>query len=275
MTGAEWTGVRVRSTADRSAIIAALFAAGAESVQELDDGVVTHIRHADRDAIAARLRGVDLAASIDYAATPTTDWSREWRARITAHRLGRLVVTPPWLAESYRVEERIIIDPGMAFGTGEHETTRGVIRLMQDAVREGDVVADVGAGSAVLAIAAAKLGAARVVAIEIDGDAIGNAEHNVRANFVADRVTVIEGDASALLPLLAPVRVILANLVASTIRDLLPAFRESLGGAGVAIISGMLAEERAEMERTLRAARWRVSASDEEGQWWSATIAPA
>ena len=74
----------------------------------------------------------------------------------------------------------------MAFGTGEHATTRGVMRLMQDVIRAGDIVADLGAGSAVLAIAAAKLGAARVAAIELDPDAIGNAEENVARNGVAD-----------------------------------------------------------------------------------------
>jgi ribosomal protein L11 methylase PrmA len=75
-----------------------------------------------------------------------------------------------------------VIDPGMAFGTGDHPTTRGVVRLMQGAVRPGDLVADLGAGSAVLSIAAIKLGAARAAAIEFDPDAIGNAEENVARN---------------------------------------------------------------------------------------------
>src|SRR5690606_40079497 len=122
---------------------------------------------------------------------PDVDWSREWRSGIGAHRLGDLVVTPPWLADEYPAERRVVIEPGMAFGTGEHATTRGVVRLMQGALREGDRVADLGAGSAVLAIAAAKLGARKVIAVELDEDAIPNAEENVAANGVSNRVVVV------------------------------------------------------------------------------------
>jgi ribosomal protein L11 methyltransferase len=274
LNGEHWTSVRVRPTTNRPAVISALFSVGAESVQELDDGVVTHLKNVDRALVTDALREADDGAGVEFAPTPVVDWSREWRARIGAHRLGRLVVTPPWLADHYARDERIVIDPGMAFGTGEHETTRGVIRLMQGVVGDDDVVADLGAGSAVLAIAAARLGAARVIAIELDPDAIGNAEENIVRNGVADRVTVIEGDAHALLPLIAPVRLILANIVSSVILELLPTMRTSLSRDGRAILSGMLIDERAGMEGELRGAGWAVERSDEEGQWWSATIAP-
>jgi ribosomal protein L11 methyltransferase len=270
---AEWTSVRVQTSGNRSAVIAALFQAGAESVQELDDGVVTHLRNIDRARVADAVHRADAAAGVEFSPTPPIDWSERWRERIGAHRLGDLVVTPPWLADGYSADERIIIDPGMAFGTGEHETTRGVIRLMQREVRGGDVVADLGAGSAVLSIAAAKLGAARVVAIENDPDAIGNAEENVARNGVEDRVAVIEGDARIFLPLVAPVRIVLANIVSSVIRELLPTVNASLSSSGRAIVSGMLLEERGGMEVVFDAGGWIVADSDHEGQWWSATIA--
>lgn len=269
----EWTSVRVQTSADRSAVIAALFHVGAESVHELEDAVVTHLRNIDRARVADAVRHADGAAGIEFGPTPTVNWSERWRERIGAHRVGDIVVTPPWLAEEYSTRERVIIDPGMAFGTGEHETTRGVIRLMQRVVRHGDTVADLGAGSAVLAIAAAKLGAARVVAIEHDADAIGNAEENVARNDVSDRVAVIEGDAGVLLPLVAPVRIVLANIVSSVILELLPIVNASLSPDGRAILSGMLIEERGGMERVLGAGDWTIEDSDHEGQWWSATIA--
>ena len=273
MTPGEWTAVRVR-TADPSAVAGALFEIGAESVQELDDGVVTHLRAVNPEQIARTLRAADRGASIEFSPTPDIDWSEEWRARLTAHSVGRLTITPPWLADAYHEDERIVIDPGMAFGTGDHETTRGVIRLMQRVLREGDRVADLGAGSAVLAIAAARLGAARVAAIELDPDAIGNAEANVARNGVRDRVTVIEGDAAALLPLVAPVRVVLANIISSVLTELLPTMRAALAPDGTAILAGILRDERGEMERTLEHLRWRVVESDAEGSWWSATIVP-
>src|SRR5205085_11772487 len=120
----------------------------------------------------------------------------------------------------------IVIDPGMAVGTGDHPTTRGVVRLMDGAIRRGDVVADLGAGSAVLSIAAVRLGAARAAAVELDPDAIGNAEENVRRNGAVGAVTVIQGDADLILPLLAPVRVILANIISSVLISLMQAMSQ-------------------------------------------------
>ena len=270
---ANWTAVRVRRPRDADAIVRALFAAGAEGIHEAGEDLVTHLRDCDESAVLAALRAVDGAVDVEFAPTPDVDWSAAWRERITSHRVGRLVVTPPWLADKFTPEERLVIDPGMAFGTGEHETTRGVLRLLLDVLKPGDVVADLGAGSAVLAIAAAKLGASRVAAIELDPDAIENAEANVANNGVADRVTVIEGDAGALLPLLAPVRVVLANIIAPVLIQLLPTIADSLTDDGAAILSGILAAERAEIEDAVREGGWRVRATDEEGIWWSVSIA--
>lgn len=273
MNADRWTSVRVRTSTNRAAVINALFEIGAEGVQELDDEIVTHLREVDEARVTNALRHADARARVEYAPTPSIDWSSHWRSRITAHRAGRLVVTPPWLADQFPESERIVIEPEMAFGTGEHETTRGVLNLMQHVIRPGDVVTDVGAGSAVLAIAAAKLGARRVVAIEIDGDAIGNAERNTVANGVGDRVTILEGDAFSLLPLVAPTRVVLANIVSSVLTELLPAIASALTADGVAILSGILVEERVRMEAALRASGWTIRATTEEGIWWSVTVA--
>ena len=129
-------------------------------------------------------------ASVERTDLGEVDWSTRWHTRVGVQRVGRIAVAPPWLSDEIaNAEIPIVIEPAMAFGTGEHETTRGVLALMQPLVRAGDVVADLGSGSGVLAIAAAELGATRVVAIEMDPDAIGNAEENVERNGVADRVT--------------------------------------------------------------------------------------
>ncbi len=250
-----------------------MFEAGAEGVQELPGEVVTHFRHVDPDSLTSIIRNVVPHATIEFAPTPETDWSKEWRSSIGAHRLGHLVVTPPWLADSFTDSERIVIEPGMAFGTGEHETTRGVIRLLPGVIRPDCTVADLGAGSAVLSVVAARLGAKRVVAIENDPDAIGNANENVSRNGVAAIVTVIEGDAAALLPLIAPVDLVLANIISSVLVELLPVIAQSLAGDGAAILSGILLEERAAMEEVLRRTGWRVRSTDEEGNWWSVVIA--
>jgi ribosomal protein L11 methyltransferase len=201
-----------------------------------------------------------------------SDWSERWKHSLAAQRVGRLTITPPWLAEGLDPETTIVIDPGMAFGTGDHATTRSVVMLLQDVVRPGDRVADLGAGSAVLAIAAAKLGASRVVAIELDPDAIENAEENVRRNGVDDRVSVLQGDAALLLPLVAPVRVVTANIISSVLIDLLPTMANALDANGRAMLSGILTSERSMMLERLDAAGWRVAAEIEEGEWWSTTV---
>jgi ribosomal protein L11 methyltransferase len=272
VTPKQWTSVRVRRPTDRAAVIAALFDSGAEGIQELDDAILTHIADADQDRILALVRRADASADVELAPTPDVDWSSAWRARIAAHRVGNLVVTPPWLAGQFSERERIVIEPAMAFGTGEHETTRGVLRLLPRVIRAGDVVADLGAGSAVLSIAAAQLGAGRVVGIELDPDAIGNAEENIAANGVADRVTMLEGDAGILLPLVAPVRIVLANIISAVLEQLLPTIASSLTGGGVAIVSGLLRDEREAFVSMLARNGWRTLEIDEEGIWWSAII---
>jgi ribosomal protein L11 methyltransferase len=142
---------------------------------------------------------------------------------------------------------------------------------MQGIIRDGDRVADLGAGSAVLSIAAAKLGAASVAAIETDPDAIGNAEENVARNGVGDRVQVIEGDAALLLPLVAPVRVVLANIISSVLVELLPTIAAALTPDGQVILSGILVDERDDMLAVLKP-EWVVIAEEAEEKWWSVAI---
>ncbi|MHB0963914.1 MAG: 50S ribosomal protein L11 methyltransferase, partial [Gemmatimonadaceae bacterium] len=137
----------------------ALFAAGAQGLQEDGDALVTvldeaHAR-AHLDAFVEGARSVDPACVVEISELPEVDWSSAWRSRIGAHELGTLAIVPPWLAEGRDPLRTVVIDPEMAFGTGEHETTRCVVRLMEGVIRAGDTVADLGAGSAVLSIAAA------------------------------------------------------------------------------------------------------------------------
>lgn len=278
-----WTSFRVQpsvtesatgdSTASRRACLAALFGIGAQGVHEDGAALVTHFPPGtDLERVHAAVTEADGGATLETAPVPDIDWSMEWKARLVAHELGVLTITPPWLAAGRDPARTIVIDPGMAFGTGDHATTRGVVRLMPGVVRPGDTVADLGAGSAVLAIAAAKLGASRVFAIELDGEAIADAEANVLANDVADVVHVFEADAASLLPLVSPVRVVLANIISSVLVELLPHIADALADDGGAIISGILQEERAHMLEILHATQWRVLAEDAEDIWWSASI---
>ena len=260
----------------RAVVIAALVQAGAPAVQERADDLLTHVPDTtDLDALRATLRAADASASLQSLDVGEIDWAARWPAAVGVTRVGDIAVAPPWLADEIRdAKYPVVIDPGTAFGTGEHETTRGVLRLLPGVVERGDTVIDVGTGSAVLAIAAARLGAARVIGIELDEQAIANAESNVAANDVADRVGIIEGDAGVIVPLVAPARVILANIISSVILDLAPVFRGALSPGGRVVISGILVAERDAVSASLRDAGWRVETGYAEGDWWSSVIAP-
>lgn len=251
-----------------------MFDAGVQGIEEAGEALVTHVSGQTlADDVLRAVMASSSDARVETAPLPDVDWSERWKLGIHVQSLGALSVAPPWLADGLDPASTIVIEPGMAFGTGEHATTRGVVRLLQRVIRPGDHVADLGAGSAVLAIAAAKLGASRVAAIELDPDAIGNAEENVARNQVGDRVTVIEGDAAALLLLVAPVRVITANIISSVLIDLLPVMAMVLSVDGRAILSGILASERDDMCRALEDSGWRIDEEDHEDTWWSATVA--
>ncbi len=273
---ASWRSLRVEAGERREEVLAALFAAGAQGVHEDGSAFVTHFPpETDVEPIIAAVRDIAPKATCDVGTTDPTDWSVHWRDKLRAHSLGRLTVAPPWLAEGIDPLLAIVIEPGMAFGTGDHPTTRGVLRLMQGVVTPGLVVADLGAGSAILSIAAARLGASNVFAIEYDGDAISNAEENARRNGVEDIVHVFEGDANVLLPLVAPVDVIIANIISSVLVELLPAMHAALREGGRAILSGILAEERQEMLEALTGNGWKVEQEDVEEAWLTLAIAKA
>ncbi|GJG88477.1 hypothetical protein tb265_36580 [Gemmatimonadetes bacterium T265] len=273
---APWTAVRVRPRGDRDAaqrVSDALFEAGSMGVHVDGPTLVTQFpAGVDVDAVRVAVLAADPSADVEIAPAVAVDWSTGWRALIGAHDLGALAIVPPWLADGRDPARTIVIDPGMAFGTGDHPTTRGVVRLLPAVIRPGDLVADLGAGSGVLAIAAAKLGARRVAAIEFDPDAIGNAEENVERNEVGAVVTVIEGDAGVLLPLVAPVRVVVANIISSVLVELLPAIEDALAPSGDVVLSGILWDERPHMLEILGASGWEVAAEDREDAWWSVHV---
>lgn len=274
--GAPWSSLRAVPAGDAAAVSAALFAAGSQGVLEDGDALVSHFpTRAEAEAAAEAVRVADPKAVVVLGEVPPVDWSAAWKDHVRAFDCGVLSVAPPWLAEGRDPATTIVIEPGMAFGTGDHPTTRGVLRLLPTAVTPGAVVADLGAGSAVLAIGAAKLGAARVAAVELDPEAIADAEANVAANGVAGTVTVIEADAALVLPLLAPVQVIVANIISGVLLELLPGMRAALAPGGCVLLSGILHEERPRMLEALAAGGWRVTAEDTERPWWTCRAVPA
>jgi ribosomal protein L11 methyltransferase len=255
--------------AARDAVTQVLFDHGSEALHDDGPSIVTCLSD-DHDMAALRVAIERAAPStrVEITPLPDVDWSERWKDRLQLHQIGALTIAPPWLA----TPDAIVIEPAMAFGTGDHPTTRGVLYLLQDVVLPGDFVADLGAGSAILSIAAARLGCGRVAAIEIDAEAIGNAEANVRLNKVEACVQVIHGDALVLLPLLAPVDVIVANIISSVLIELLPVMDAALTSDGTMILSGILRVEREHMLSVLDATGWTLREETSEADWWSASL---
>ena len=157
-------------------------------------------RHRDDAAAALRATLGDRLLTITAVDVPDEEWARRSQANLTAIRVGRIVVAPPWHDSTASPPElkpadgdiAIVIDPSTGFGTGHHETTRLCLSLLQSIELRDRRVIDVGTGSGVLAIAAAKLGAASVVAFDEDPEALRNARENVARNDVAELVEVRE-----------------------------------------------------------------------------------
>jgi ribosomal protein L11 methyltransferase len=262
-----------------------LVALGGTSVLEEENSVTTFLpppEDPDRFARDARelLRsslGDAAEVAIEWRWQEQQDWIAEWKRGLGPRRVtDRIVVKPTWCDWSATPGQIVIdIDPQMAFGTGEHATTRGCLRLLDRSIRPGDRVLDVGSGSAVLAIAAARLGAGEALAVEFDPDANLNARENLALNGVEDRVRIVEAMADPpLLEDLGGFDLVLANILSSVIRPLLPAFRHALADApdGRLIVSGILGSEHDDVVRDAVAAGFRVVAVDEEEEWWSALL---
>lgn len=198
-------------------------------------------------------------------------WDELWKRGLGPRRVtGRILVTPTWKEPRIAPGDVVVrLDPGMAFGTAEHATTRSCLRLMDPVLRTGDRILDVGAGSGILAIAAARLGAASVVTVESDPYACETARANVRANAVEDVVTVLERKAGPTT--LSDLKVfdgVLANLETPLLLPLLAPLREVLKPGGWLVLSGIGASEKGAVLQELGHLGLILDDDDEEDEWW-------
>jgi ribosomal protein L11 methyltransferase len=205
------------------------------------------------------------------------DWAAAWKQHFPVMRIGRrTVIRPTWRRCRARAGDVVLaLDPGMAFGTGLHPTTRlclaGIERWADAGLLEGARVLDVGTGSGILAVAAARQGAERVVATDTDPVAVGAAGANARRNRVARRVRVERGS----VPVASgPFDLVVANLIASLLVELAADLSASVrpgtgrsGSGGRLLASGIFVDREAEVRRAFAAAGLRVVARDAEGDW--------
>ena len=211
---------------------------------------------------------VDLGTlAIDTVNVKDEDWSEVWKQFYKPFRAGKsLVVKPTWEPYAPKPGDRVIeIDPGMAFGSGTHETTGMCLELLEEAVHGGERVIDVGTGSGILAIGAALLGAKDVLAIDIDPTAVKVARENVAHNHLEQTVTTVEGN--LLEKVDAQCEVCVANIIADVICMFAAPLNDHIIPGGLFICSGIIKEREQDVTDALLAANYSILEIRRKGEW--------
>lgn len=238
---------------------------------------------ADRDAAATALVGQFPDLVVRSVELPDEDWVARSQATLKAVQIGSIIVAPPWDvphtgrlrplspaeagATGLRRPLVIVIRPSMGFGTGHHATTRLCLSALQQVPVQGRTVIDVGTGSGLLAIAASRLGASRVVAIDDDPNAIHAAGENLGLNRGAD-VTLRAGDLRS--GARGPFDVVLANLTGALLRDAAVRLRDLAGPGAHLILSGFLRSDEADVLASFGGLA--VKGRTEEREWLCVTL---
>ena len=295
----EWTDIRLtvsKADAEAAEAVATMIAEGGIYIEDYSDieEQVEQIAHVDlieqelldkpRDTviihmylepgaspvetlalIAARMEAAGIPYTSETEGVEQEDWQNGWRKYYHPMDVGqRLAVVPSW--QDYETDRvKLILDPGLAFGTGGHETTNLCLEVLDERVRGGERVLDIGTGSGILAIAALKLGAAVAEGVDIDPMCVRTAGENAQRNGVADKFTVLVGDLSDKAS--GKYDIITANIVANAIMALAPAVPGLMADDAVFIASGIIDSRKDEVIAALEAAGLAVLEVKEKRGW--------
>ena len=221
-----------------------------------------------KEFLETRFPELGIEVTIDLEGMNEDDWAESWKQYYKPVPLGRITIVPAW--EKYEAKEGEIIvrmDPGMAFGTGTHETTRLVINLMQDEIRGGERLLDVGTGSGILSICASKLGAGWCNAYDIDPVAVKVARDNVESDGCTN-ITVGVSDLLRGVDLSGgKYDFCVANIVSDIIIRMLPDIKGYLKDGAPIILSGIIGERADEVRQAVLAQGFTVEKEIRENDW--------
>lgn len=273
-----WWAIDVRTAPDRREQVGAwLVAWTGQAVEEREDGTLVTFAPDEAAAgvlVAELTRSETSPPETTLRPLETIDWSVRWRDGLGPRHFGRLTVVPSWVAGADAADPHtVVLDPESAFGSGEHGSTRAALTLLERHLREGDRVLDLGSGSGILAVAAAKLGASIAIGIENDAEATPVARRNAERNGADGRVSFLDGDAGDLAPLLGPTDLILSNILRIANTELLPAIVAALRPGGLAIFSGMEEAEALGFREALALGHFEVRDEVVDAGWWAVAAA--
>lgn len=251
-------------------------------IEKMDEDVLVHAYfpaehtgHETIDALRARLAewtpaflGFDAGKrTLETVGVKEEDWAENWKKYYKPFRVGRhLVVRPVWEPYEPLEGDRVIsIDPGMAFGNGTHETTSMCLSLVEDLIRPGDEVLDVGCGSGILAIASVLMGAQSALGIDLDPVAVRVANENIARNGLSDRVRAQVGD--MLKGVDAKADVVLANIIADVVILLCGAVRAHMKPGAAFVCSGVILDREQDVLDALAKAGFTVEKIERRGEW--------
>ena len=265
-----WATVVVPATADEvDEVSGRLWAAGVAGIEERAGSAGSvelraGVPAGDAAGVLAALEGRPATVEdvVDAGLDAWRSFARSWRA-------GRhLVVVPPWLAATPGAGEGdlvLAVDPGHAFGSGAHPTTRMCLAELERVVRADDAVADVGCGSGVLAVAAARLGAAAVRAVDVEPEAVRATEANATRNGVAERVEASTAPATALSP--DAHTVVVANIGVGVLEQLAPALALAAAPGATLVLGGLLADQVPRVRAAVEGVGLVATDERAEGEW--------
>lgn len=269
----QWYELPLNDIPEGRAVIKGYFAQGTEM-----DAILEQLR-----ASVEQLREYDIDTgnpSYEMREVDDEDWANAWKQYFKPIRVSdRLTIKPTWEEYAGGPDELILeLDPGMAFGTGTHATTALCLRTLEKVVQPGDDVIDVGTGSGILSIAAAKLGARHVLAVDLDPVAVSSATENAKLNGLENDITVKLSDllgvlkasetgASSELGVAIPVQVVVANILAEIILLFVGDVYEVLQPGGYYVASGIITSKEADVEKALVAAGFAIVDKSYDSDW--------
>ena len=250
----------VRADAGAPYVVTAHIADDADAARRIDatERALWHLQAFGlRPLGGLRVRAVDDAS-----------WADAWKEHYVPQRVGRVVIVPSWIEEPLAAGEvAITLDPGMAFGTGLHPTTRGCLTLLQEISPMPAQVLDVGSGSGILALAALRLGAERAVCLDTDPLAVEASVENARRNGLEARLQARQGSLPPTADRGYPL--VLANLVAAVLIELAPRLAAHTATHGVLLASGIIAPRADDVVEALKRAGFALDQRLEDGEWVS------